>query len=165
MTLFIYSIWSCGLIWELKHNLMLTNDKMLTNLNAKCSKPCLPFWASWIPMLYLWSTKCTHVCSFFHLWIKISDGYQMTVGMRTTQKISRFESTSWFVPVLEVPRSRVIFYFPLVLYKTKWCIKRDVRYTVMILSVICRLMCAMVPGAHIRFMHSILSLKWSVTLF
>jgi hypothetical protein len=56
---------------------------------------------------------------FFRFWIRISDGYQMTVGMRTTQKISRFESTSWFVPVLEVPRSRVIFYFPLVLYKTK----------------------------------------------
>jgi hypothetical protein len=24
------SIWSCGLIWELKHNLLLTNDKILT---------------------------------------------------------------------------------------------------------------------------------------
>jgi hypothetical protein len=33
----------------------------------------------------------------------------------------------------------------------------------MILSVICRLMCATVPRAHIRFVHSILSLKWSVT--
>jgi hypothetical protein len=43
--------------------------------------------------------------------------------------------------------------------KTKCCIKRDVRYTVMILPVICRLICAIVPGAHIMFMHSILSLK------
>jgi hypothetical protein len=31
----------------------------------------------------------------FYFWIQILDGYQMTVGMRTTQKISRFESTSW----------------------------------------------------------------------
>jgi hypothetical protein len=23
------SIWSCGLTWDLKHNLILTNDKML----------------------------------------------------------------------------------------------------------------------------------------
>jgi hypothetical protein len=34
----------------------------------------------------------------------------------------------------------------------------------MILSVICRLICATVPRTHIRFMHSILSFKWSVTL-
>jgi hypothetical protein len=43
MTLFNSSIWSCGLIWELKHNLILINNKMLTYSNAKCSKPCLPF--------------------------------------------------------------------------------------------------------------------------
>jgi hypothetical protein len=42
------------------------------------------------------------------------------------------------------------------------CIKRNVRYNVMILHVICRLMCATVPRAHIRFMHYILSLKWGV---
>jgi hypothetical protein len=42
-------------------------------------------------------------------------------------------------------------------------IKRDVRYTVMILLVICQLMCTTVPGAHIRFMNSVLSLKWRVT--
>jgi hypothetical protein len=53
-----------------------------------------------------------------------------------------------------------LLFFPLVLYKTKWCITRDVRYTV---SIICWLMCVTIYGAHIRFMHSILSLKWSVT--
>jgi hypothetical protein len=26
------------------------------------------FWASWIPMLCLWSTKCTHACLFSILW-------------------------------------------------------------------------------------------------
>jgi hypothetical protein len=49
--------------------------------------------------------------------------------------------------------------------KTMCCIKRDVRYTIMILPVICRLMCATVPRAHIMYIHSILSLKWSVTLW
>jgi hypothetical protein len=36
-------------------------------------------------------------------------------------------------------------------------------YTVMILLLICRLMCATTPGAHIRCMHFILSFNWSVT--
>jgi hypothetical protein len=36
-------------------------------------------------------------------------------------------------------------------------------YMVMILLLICQLMCATIPGAHIRCMHSILSFNWSVT--
>jgi hypothetical protein len=83
--------------------------------------------------------------------------------MRITQKISSFESTSWLSLCWSYHVWELSFMFPLMLYKTKWCIKRDVRYTVMILSVIYRFMCDTVPGAHIRFMHSILSLKWSVT--
>jgi hypothetical protein len=36
MVLFDSNIWSCGLIWELKHNLILINDKILITkmLNA-----------------------------------------------------------------------------------------------------------------------------------
>jgi hypothetical protein len=33
----------------------------------------------------------------------------------------------------------------------------------MILWLICQLMCATIPGAHIRCMHSILSFNWSAT--
>jgi hypothetical protein len=33
-------------------------------------------------------------------------------------------------------------------------------YSVMILLLICQLMCATIPGAHIRCMHSILSFNW-----
>jgi hypothetical protein len=35
---------------------------------------------------------------------------------------------------------------------------------VMILLLICQLMCATIPGAHIRCIHSILSFNWSVTV-
>jgi hypothetical protein len=35
---------------------------------------------------------------------------------------------------------------------------------VMILVLICQLMCATIPGAHIRCIHSILSFNWSVTV-
>jgi hypothetical protein len=37
-------------------------------------------------------------------------------------------------------------------------------YIVMILLLICQLMCATIPGTHIRCKHSILSFNWSVTV-
>jgi hypothetical protein len=56
----------------------------------------------------------------------------------------------------------LLFTFPVVMFELHdvitWCM-----YTVMIFLLICRHMCATIPGAHIRCMHSILSFNWSVT--
>ena len=41
---------------------------------------------------------------------------------------------------------------------------RYVRYTVMILFIICQLMCVTDPWAHMSLVHSILSLKLGVTI-
>ena len=64
------------------------------------------------------------------------------------------------VPLLELPRESYLFIF---LYCVRLCDgnNRDVRYTVMILSVICQLMCVTDPWAHMSY--SILSLKLGVT--
>ena len=67
------------------------------------------------------------------------------------------------IPVLELPQESYFFYFLLCCVRLCDCINRDVRYTVMILFVICQLMCMTDPWAHMSFMHSILSLKLGVT--
>jgi hypothetical protein len=59
----------------------------------------------------------------------------MVAGMRIFQRTSRFESTS----VLKLPRLRVIYLTSACDVKTMCFIKCDVRYTAMILLVICRL--------------------------
>ena len=58
---------------------------------------------------------------------------------------------------------RAIFYFPMCCVRLSYVINRDVRDTVMILYVICRLMCVTDPWAHMSLVHSILSLKLGVT--
>ena len=52
--------------------------------------------------------------------------------------------------------------FSAMMCKTKLCYYRDVRYTVMILVIICQLVCVTDPWAHMSFVHSILSLKLGV---
>ena len=56
------------------------------------------------------------------------------------------------------------FYLPLCCVRLCDVINRDVRYTMMIYYIICRLMCVTDPWAHMSFMHSILSLKLGVTV-
>jgi hypothetical protein len=121
------------------------------------------FWASWIPMLCLWSTKCTHACSFFIFGLKFRMGNRWQLVWGLPRRFLGLTQQVDHPCVGATTFESYLLFFPLVLYKTKWCITHDVRYTMMILNVICWLMCATIHGAHIRFMHSILSLKWSVT--
>ena len=66
-------------------------------------------------------------------------------------------------PYVGASRESYLYYFLLCCVRLCDVINCDVRYTVMILFVICQLMCMTDPWAHMSFMHSILSLKLGVT--
>ena len=86
----------------------------------------------------------------------------MTTCMRSFLRTIRLVVNQLTVPMMEF-HVRVNFYFPLCCVRLSYVINRDVRYTVMILVIICQLLCVTDPWAHMSFVHSILSLKLGVT--
>ena len=64
--------------------------------------------------------------------------------------------------MLELPRESCLL-FSVVCVRLSYVINCDVRYTVMILFIICQLVCVTDPWAHMSLVHSILSLKLGVT--
>ena len=71
-------------------------------------------------------------------------------------------STSWPSLWWCSTRESYLLFFA-VMCKTKLSYYRDVRYTVMILFIICQLVCVTDPRAHMSLVHSILFLKLGVT--
>ena len=65
-------------------------------------------------------------------------------------------------PCVGASTRELSFYFSLCCVRLCYGINRDVRYTMMILLIICQLVCVTDRWAHMSFVHSILSLKLGV---
>ena len=87
----------------------------------------------------------------------------MTTDIRSFLRIIRLVVNQSTVPVMEFHERVIFFYLPLCYVSQCDAIIRYVRYTVMILFIICQLMCVTDPWAHMSLVHSILSLKLGVT--
>jgi hypothetical protein len=87
----------------------------------------------------------------------------MTTCIRSFLRTIRLVVNQSTFPVMEF-HERVIFLSFAMLCKTVILLNRDVRYTVMILYIICQLVCVTDLWAHMSLVHSILSLKLGVTV-
>ena len=85
----------------------------------------------------------------------------MTTCMRSFVRTIRLVVNQLTVPMMEF-HERVNFYFLLCCVRLSYVINRDVRYTVMILFIICQLVCVTDLWVHMSFVLSILSLKLGV---
>ena len=129
--------------------------------SANCRKPMSSL-LSFITLCYLVKYGKYLRLFTFNIWIKSRMGNRCQWIWGVSWGLLGLWSTSW--PSLCWSfHVRVIFLLPLCCVRLSYGINRDVRDTVMILYVICRLMCVTDPWAHMSFMHSILSLKLGVT--
>ena len=113
-------IWSRGFKRELKHNLIIDEDKILNLIKVLTAvNQCHPFWASWTPCYLVEYGTYLRLFNFQYLdknpgWVTDDNGYKEFL------RIFRLVVNQSTVPVMEF-HERVIFLSSAVLCKSMWC--------------------------------------------
>ena len=137
--------------------LMLINAKLDDDLNANRSKPVSAIWASWT-LSYLVKYDMYLCLALSFMLEKSRMGNRSRLDWRLPRQVLGLVSTSWR-PCWSF-RKRVILAAIISMFETMcWIFIRYVINIVLVQFTICPLMCATVPGVHIRLYTSSFILK------
>ena len=153
MVLYCYSLFDY--IGTLYHGiiaiLVLINAKLDDDLNANRSKPVSAIWASWT-LSYLVKYDMYLCLALSFMLEKSWMGNRSRLDWRLPWWVLGLVSTSWR-PCWSF-RKRVILVAIISMFETMcWIFIRYVINIVLVQFTICPLMCATVPGVHIRLLY------------